>query len=549
MRSATASALTLAWAKKHVKALPVPADGASGVDGAPGPAGADGKDGAQGPQGYGFAPVGKYEHGKVYFGASPENPYFQVVEYMGSSYAALDANGVGGRPPGPGWVLLAAKGAKGDGGGRGGGSAQGGAAASYDQSLNTTDSVEFAALSINGAPVITPTGTPDGTKYLRDDNTWQPVPGSTSAFAYIDFNEVPGVAGQPRRLMWNATDGTLDLGMNNGSVTQQIGLEQFYRVKASLAITNGQCVMATGTEGNSGVITAAPVLTPSSPEYVIGVATEDIAQGDFGFITNFGKVRGIRTNGGNYGETWVDGTILYANGAASGRMTSTRPDVDPVIVAIVINAHPSNGELFIRVTDDGVRWDRISGKPTLSYNATFNATTDWSGAGPYTISIPQATHACGTVLGITAYKSNGDGTYSIIGNTVDDVGMVNTSVNASTGNVTLTASAKFAGQIVITRSSGTGTGSFDRPIDTVTANVTLTVAHYTVLVDASAGDVTVTLPSAASVPHRMYVVKKIDASVNDVIFSGTLDGDADKRIGTRYTSLTIQSDGTSWWIL
>jgi hypothetical protein len=401
MRSATATALTLAWAKKHVKALPVPVDGASGVDGAPGPAGADGKDGAQGPQGYGFAPVGKYENGKVYFGASPENPYFQVVEYQGSSYAALDADGVGGRPPGPGWVLLAAKGGKGDGGSRIGGSAI-------------------------------------------------PVP-----YDHIDFDEVPDVPGQPRRLMWNATDGTLDLGMNNGNVTQQIGLEQFFRVKATAAITNGQCVMFTGTLGNSGVLLAAPVSGTPEPQHIMGVATEDIAHNEFGFVTSFGKVRGVQTNGANYGETWADGTVLYANPAITGGMTSVRPELDPVIVAVVVNAHASNGEFFVRVTHDGVRWDRISGRP-----------------------------------------------------------------------------ASATGEIV-----------------TVTTSTTLTSAHYTVLVDATAGDVSINLPAAAGASGRVYNVKKIDATANEVIFVGTVDGDTDKRISSRYTSVTVQSNGTSWWII
>jgi hypothetical protein len=431
MRSATAAALTLAYAKKHIKALPVPVDGADGVRGLDGKDGAQGPQGEQGPQGYGFAPVGKYEHGKVYFGASPENPYFQVVEYMGSSYAALDPNGVGGRPPGPGWVLLAAKGAKGDGGGRGGGSAQGGGTA-YDQSLNTTDSVAFAALSINGVPV---------------------VPGSGNDFAYIDFNEVPGVAGQPRRLMWNAADGTLDLGMNNGSVTQQIGLEQFYRVKAGSAITNGQCVMFTGSDGNSGVLNAAPNLNPPSREYIIGVATENMAQGELGFVTSFGKVRGIQTNGANYGETWVDGSVLYANSAMAGRLTVVRPDVDPVIVAIVVNAHHSNGELFIHIIHDGERWTKISGKPTTYYSVSFNATTDWSGAGPYTITVAAATHGCGVTTMQQVSKDNGDGTLSVVGNTVDDVGMVNITRTAATGNIVLTATTRFAGQLVILRAS------------------------------------------------------------------------------------------------
>jgi hypothetical protein len=260
-------------------------------------------------------------------------------------------------------------------------------------------------------------------------------------------------------------------------------------------------------------------------------------------------VRGIQTNGANYGETWVDGSVLYANSAMAGRLTVVRPDVDPVIVAIVVNAHPSNGELFIHVIHDGEKWDKISGKPTLSYHASFNATTDWSGAGPYTISVPAATHACGTVLGITLYKSNGDGTESVIGNTIDDVGMVNAKVNTTTGDVTLTATTRFAGRIVITRTSGTGSGSFDRPIATVATNTTLTVSHYTVLVDASAGDVTITLPSAASAANRIYNVKRVSAGVNDVIVSGTIDGESSVTLTKQYTTLTIQSDGTSWWII
>jgi hypothetical protein len=293
--------------------------------------------------------------------------------------------------------------------------------------------------------------------YTQDSNTyWQLAADLTTwvetnigvdPLDHIDFAETPVVTGQPRRLMWNATDGTLDLGMNNGNVTQQIGLEQFYRVKASAAITNGQCVMATGTQGNSGVILAAPSLNPASPEYIIGVATEDIALGDFGFITCFGKVRGIQTNGANYGETWVDGTVLYANTASAGRMTSTRPDVDPVIVAIVVNAHGSNGELFIRVTHDGVRWDRVSGKPTTSYVATFNATTDWGSAsgGYYTITIAAATHALTNTPSIVQI-------YELVGSDYDLVNVDRVRI-ASNGDVSIrvvsSPDLRFAGRISI----------------------------------------------------------------------------------------------------
>jgi hypothetical protein len=434
------AALALALAKKTMKALPPAADGRDGAPGASGPAGADGAPGPRGPQGYGFTMVGAYEEGRTYYGPSEDNPYYQVVTAAGSSYAATDPIGVSGRPPGSGWMLIAAKGTKGERGGGGGGAVL----------------PELGSLAY-----VTPTGTPDGTKFLRDDNTWATPAGGggggglTNPVSYVDFTASPGVAGQPRRLMWNAADGTLDLGMNNGSVTQQIGLEQFYRVKASSTITNGQCVMFTGTNGNSGVLLAAPVSAPVDPQYIMGVATENMAQGEFGFVTWFGKVRGIQTNGANHGEAWVDGTVLFADPTTPGGMTSTRPDIDPIIVAVVVNAHASNGEYFVRVTHDGVRWDRVSGKPTTSYSVTFNATTGWSGpsGGFYSISVPAITHNCGTVVMCQVNKDNGDGTLSVVGNTIDDVGMVDVVRTVSNGNVVIKASTRFAGQLVILRAS------------------------------------------------------------------------------------------------
>jgi hypothetical protein len=528
------AALALALTKKTMKALPPAADGRDGAPGASGPAGADGAPGPRGPQGYGFTMVGAYQEGATYYGPSDANPYYQVVTAAGSSYAATDPAGVSGRPPGSGWMLLAAKGNKGDRGGGGGGAVL----------------PELGSLAY-----VTPTGTPDGTKYLRDDGSWQTVSGGggglTNPVSYVDFTASPGVSGQPRRLMWNATDGTLDLGMNNGSVTQQIGLEQFYRVKASSAITNGQCVMFTGTNGNSGVLLAAPVSAPVDPQYIMGVATENMAQGEFGFVTWFGKVRGIQTNGANHGETWVDGTVLFANPTIPGGMTSTRPDVDPIIVAVVVNAHASNGEYFVRVTHDGVRWDRVSGKPTLSYQAAFNATTSWSGpsAGVYSVSVPASTHNCGTAVAMCVYKDNGDGTESLVGNTIDDVGMVNAVVNQTTGDVTLKATVRFAGRIVITRTSSAAGTEYERAIHTITTDTTLTVSNYTVLVDSTSAPVTVTLPDATTCPGRVYNVKRINAGINDVIVSGSIDGGSSVVIEVQYTSVSVQSNGTSWWVI
>ena len=154
------------------------------------------------------------------------------------------------------------------------------------------------------------------------------------------------------QVAWNQTDNTLDLGLN-GAVLQ-IGQEQLIKVRNNTGstISNGKAVMATGAVGNSGQITIAPAnLTQANAKYLLGVVTENIAAGADGFCTVFGKVRGIQTNGANYGESWVDGDVLYVKDSGSGALTKIIPNDTQVKlpIAIVINSHASNGIIFIRV--------------------------------------------------------------------------------------------------------------------------------------------------------------------------------------------------------
>lgn len=91
------------------------------------------------------------------------------------------------------------------------------------------------------------------------------------------------------------------------------------------------------------------------------------------------------------------------------------------------------------------------------------------------------------------------------------------------------------------------------PIATVTSATTLTSSHHTVLANAGVGGFTITLPAAASVVGRIYVIKKIDTSGNVVVVDGagaeTIDGIAIYSLSTAFESVTIQSNGTAWFIL
>lgn len=165
-----------------------------------------------------------------------------------------------------------------------------------------------------------------------------------------DTSIVAGVG----EITWNGAENTIDVGLNGA--TLQVGQEQFIRVRNNTAssIVNGAMVMATGALGNSGRITVAPAnVTQGNERLVLGVVTETIEAGADGFVTTFGKVRGIQTNGANYGETWVDGDDLYIKNADSGALTKVVPGDGELKMAVarVISSHATNGTLFVRVTN------------------------------------------------------------------------------------------------------------------------------------------------------------------------------------------------------
>ena len=171
---------------------------------------------------------------------------------------------------------------------------------------------------------------------------------------FIGWNQNAGVAVQPGQMAWNSGDGCLDIGMGYDGVVLQTGLEMVYRIKASAAITDGQCVMFTGSVGASGVLEGAPSSTGiTQGQSIMGVATMDIPNNDFGYVTAFGLVRGINTTGASVGETWADGDILYYNPAYTGGLTNVEPTAPnaKVIVAAVVNAGSGgSGSLFVRPT-------------------------------------------------------------------------------------------------------------------------------------------------------------------------------------------------------
>jgi len=110
-------------------------------------------------------------------------------------------------------------------------------------------------------------------------------------------------------------------------------------------------VMFAGTDGNSGKLLIKPWDGIGPATYFMGLTAESFAVDQEGFVVAFGKVRGIQTNGGNYGETWVNEDVIYGSTTA-GYLTKTAPTIPSPLVEVmaVVSAHATNGTVFVRPT-------------------------------------------------------------------------------------------------------------------------------------------------------------------------------------------------------
>jgi len=101
-------------------------------------------------------------------------------------------------------------------------------------------------------------------------------------------------------------------------------------------------------------------------------------------------------------------------------------------------------------------------------------------------------------------------------------------------------------------SGGGGTPSI-WPTAAKTGNYTLTATDAVVLVSASSGANTQTLPTAVGITGTQYTIKKTDTSLNVVTIattsSQTIDGATTNVIATPYESVTVVSDGANWSIV
>ena len=169
---------------------------------------------------------------------------------------------------------------------------------------------------------------------------------STPEVNALQFDLTAGVEPGNGQVVWNADEGTLELG--KGNISNYIGQETMVlcrNASNTVTIPKGTAVMFAGTLGASGRIKVAPmVANGSQPGYVFfGVTDQPILGASDGYVSVFGKIRGINTSG------YAEGAILWCNPAVPGGFTAIEPQAPNLklpVAAVISSAN--NGTIFVR---------------------------------------------------------------------------------------------------------------------------------------------------------------------------------------------------------
>lgn len=211
---------------------------------------------------------------------------------------------------------------------------------------------------------------------------------------YVDFDTTTSVAITTGRLTWNVNDGTLDLGLKGGNVTLQVGQELLQRIynNTGAPLTDGQMVVVSGAQGQRLTVSLALADSDLTSATILGMVTEPIADGAEGFVTVYGLVHNVNTQGID------DGTPLWLSPTVPGGYTATKPTAPDHLVLIgyvVKGKSTGGGSIYVHV-QNGYELDELHNvlitNPQLGQVLTYNGTlwvnsstvTTVAGLGPAT---------------------------------------------------------------------------------------------------------------------------------------------------------------------
>ena len=148
------------------------------------------------------------------------------------------------------------------------------------------------------------------------------------------------------RVFYDAENHCVTVYNDESEISLQVGQEEYIRVRnvTGSTISNGSPVYITGAQGQHTTVDLSTATEELKSE-AVGIATHDIENNSFGYITTFGLVRGINTT------AFTEGDELFVS-VTDGELTNTSPiapnyktSVGHVVVAGV------NGSILVTPRD------------------------------------------------------------------------------------------------------------------------------------------------------------------------------------------------------
>lgn len=169
---------------------------------------------------------------------------------------------------------------------------------------------------------------------------------------------------------------------------------------------------------------------------------------------------------------------------------------------------------------------------------------------------PDPVYGCGQLLLLRVATSGLYSSYRVrILHNVGNIflqGKQNIDLNEATDHILLVYNGSRWVDIISTYNAEVGNGLLLATVSKF-ADYVATPEDCTILVTCSIADVTITLPPATDNTGRVYRIKKMDATVWQVLVEGDggelVEGAATYPLAAQYDNVSIQCDGDTWWVV
>ena len=162
----------------------------------------------------------------------------------------------------------------------------------------------------------------------------------------LDFNTSTTDTAGIGQLVWNTTDGTLDLGLQTGHLNK-LGTQLVVKARntSGSAINKGEVVKVVGVIGGNIGIEKAQGDSDANSATAFGIVAENIANNSIGFVAIQGIVHGLDTN------AYSEGDILYLSPTTPGALTNVKPvaPLHSVVIGYVAKKNTTDGHILLHV--------------------------------------------------------------------------------------------------------------------------------------------------------------------------------------------------------